>query len=156
MRDLAFAGIVCHFNLAIHARRNVPSHRPSARVVRRGVHNEAPTQHQLLVLQLSRDKEADTAVVSQSSFLWTAEQQLLRQQLERHELEVADAIPANHTALGARRPKDCWLQVCSALGLEVVERRAASHRVEDKAQGLFLCHNRARLAKAVLREKVSL
>ena len=49
---------------------------------------------------------------------------------------IFDAVPRDHVALRMRRPKDGGLQARIALGLEVAERRAAAHRVEDEAQGL--------------------
>ena len=62
---------------------------------------------------------------------------------------IFDAVPRDHVALRMRRPKDGGLQARIALGLEVVERRAAAHRVEDEAQGLLLRQRGVHLSEAI-------
>ena len=68
---------------------------------------------------------------------------------------IFDAVPRDHVALRMRRPKDGGLQVRIALGLEVVERRAAAHRVEDEAQGLLLRHCGMYLSAAICGARIS-
>mmetsp|Transcript_21967 Transcript_21967/g.52062 ORF Transcript_21967/g.52062 Transcript_21967/m.52062 type:complete len:283 (-) Transcript_21967:2592-3440(-) len=87
--------------------------------------------------------------------MWAAEQHLLGHELERHELEIFNAMPRDHVTLVIRRPEDGRLQLHIALGLEVGERRAASHWVEDEAQGLQKRQCAVHLAEAVLREEVA-
>jgi len=43
--------------------------------------------------------------------------------------------------------------MCRTLGLEVGERRAASHRIESEAQGLLLIHGGLQLAEAICGRK---
>ena len=62
---------------------------------------------------------------------------------------IFDAVPRDHVALRMRRPKDGGLQARIALGLEVAERRAAAHRVEDEAQGLLLRQCGVHLSEAI-------
>ena len=62
---------------------------------------------------------------------------------------VFDAVPRDHVTRVVWRPKDGRLQLDIALGLEVGERRAASHRVEDEAQGLQQRQCAVHLAEAV-------
>ena len=62
---------------------------------------------------------------------------------------ILNAMPRNHVTLVIRRPEDSRLQLHIALGLEVGERRAASHWVEDEAQGLQKRQCAVHLAEAV-------
>ena len=73
----------------------------------------------------------------------------VRDELVDGETHVFDPVPRNHVTLVIRRPKHGRPQLCIALGLEIGERRAASHRVEHKAKGLLQCQCAVHLAEAV-------
>ena len=53
--------------------------------------------------------------------------------LESTQAYIFDAVPNDHVALCCTVPEDLWPKICTAFVLYIVQRRTASHRVEDEA-----------------------